>query len=308
MKTCLNCGSENPDDARYCARCRFTLDWSTTATGDPEQVLPQASGPPLEVAMGPPEVRVRPGESATFQARVANRGTGQARTTLAVAGGAAPYATVRPDHLDLAAGATGAATVAVAIPAQTAPQTIPVSLHVAQAGAAETSVAAQASLVVEAASAVTPTAGPRRGLLATLAGVAALALAAVAIGVLGLGGDGEGGDEDKGGETTAQPGGGGDGGGVDGGGTDGGGGEVRVMGRVKTPSGVCAHTEPNLDAASKIPPGGARCLGIDNGGEFEVECKEANGVLKLQAPKELVNHWITSSPQLVQLEGDPPPC
>lgn len=245
MKTCLNCSFENPNDARYCARCRFTLDWSAGETEDPTQVLPPPAGPSLEVAIGPGEARSRAGARVGFDVRVANRGEQPVHVTLQVAGWAGPHAAVQPSSLELAAGATGNAGLTVAVPADAPPQAAPVEVCATTADSAAPMIA-RAMLTIEAPARQIERSNGRRGRPLALA-VAAAAIAVAAILVVLLNG---GGDDGLKGRSVA--------------------------------SRACLHAGPDFAANPRIPDGD-HCLGPLRGEEVTVECSTGN-TLKLSGP------------------------
>ena len=275
MKECLNCKVENPDQARYCRNCGFTLDWSTTDedTGELTAALPGAT---LELALGPAEVRLRVGQQVTLQVRIRNTGGQGTHATLAIAGPAAAYSTVSPPEITLGAGATGEASVVVTIPQDVDPGTVPLQLYATQQDGGGTSVSAQSSLLIEP-----PPAAPRRERSEGRSWVLPLVLALVAVALVVVVGFV-----------------------VLSGGDDGGAGGVE--GKILARRGVCVHRTPDVDVGSRIPDGDG-CLGLDNGQTFKAEC-EQNDTVKLTAPDEVEGRFITLDQRFVRFPGGVPPC
>ena len=274
MKECLNCKVENPDGARYCRNCGFTLDWSTTDedTGEITAVLPSAT---LELAIGPAEVRLRVGQQVTLEVRIRNTGGQGTRATLAIAGPAAAYSTVSPAEVSLGPGATGEASVTVTVPQGADPGTVPLQLYATQQDGAGTSVSAQSSLMIEPPPATTPRrerTGGRRWVLPLVLALVAVALV-LAVGLVVLSDDG------------------GDGG---------------VEGKILNRSSICVHRTPDVDPSSRIPDGNG-CLGLDRGQKFRAEC-EQNDTVKLTEPDEVKGRFITLDQRFVQFPGGVPPC
>ena len=275
MKECLNCKVENPDGARYCRNCGFTLDWSTTDedTGELTAALPGAT---LELAVGPAEVRLRAGQQVTLDVRVRNTGGQGTRATLAVAGPAAGYSAVSPPELTLGPGTTGQASVTVTVPQGANPGTVPVQLYATQQDGGGTSISAQSSLLIEP-----PPAAPRRErrerrswLLPLVLALVVVALVVV-VGFVVLSGGGDGG-------------------------------AAGVEGKILAARGVCVHRTPDVDVSSRIP-GGNGCLGLDNGQKFKAEC-EQNDTVKITAPDQVKGRFITLDQRFVKFPGGVPPC
>lgn len=283
MKTCLNCKTENPDDAHYCSVCRFTLDWSTTEMEDPTRVMEAVTLPSLELALGPGQARVIAGETANFDVRLANRGHDFASVTLQVAGPAQAFARPEPATLSVAPNATATATLAVAVPPGTTPQTMAVELYATQAGAPTgASVTAQAALLIEppppppvrteGESRVRSVVRRRRSaLVPALLAVLAVVLLVVVVGVL---------TRDDG--------------------------PAYVTGTVRANGGACLHSEPNLSPESRIPPHGNPCLGPDDGGEVHIDCAESDQILHVIGPNEFSAKWIARG--LVELPEEVRDC
>jgi hypothetical protein len=282
VKPCLNCEFENPDDARYCARCRFTLDWEATEPKeegrDPTIVTAPLPVPALELALGPGQARAQPGQSVRFEARVANRGGAPARATLSVAGPTASAATVQPGTIDLPAGQTGSAAVTIAVPHGTPAQTLPVDVYATLAGAATASVAARASLQIDAPPQPSVQRRPSRrgGLIA--AAVIALLLAGGAGFVL-LTGDG----------IDVGP--------VEVGGEDG------IHG-VAVASRACLHEGPDFSSFPRIEEDG-HCKGPLQGEEVFVRC-ETEGTYQLSGPDEFDGLYADTGG--IQVDESPPAC
>lgn len=110
MRTCLNCHTENPDDARYCRSCRFALDWEPEAVPGPPDKPPTPGKPTVPVpaaltlGLDPAEARVPRAGTAQVRVRLRNEGAAPVATVLRVSGAPAAYATVDPATLELAPG------------------------------------------------------------------------------------------------------------------------------------------------------------------------------------------------------------
>lgn len=110
MKTCVHCHAENPDDARYCQRCRFALDWGPEPEPEPgpgeepTTVMDRVDGGALQVTLEPETVRLSARESAAVRVRVRHAGDGDVTAALHVSGDPAGYATIDPVTLQLRGG------------------------------------------------------------------------------------------------------------------------------------------------------------------------------------------------------------
>ncbi|HEX8743487.1 MAG TPA: hypothetical protein VF712_10160 [Thermoleophilaceae bacterium] len=278
MKTCLNCKTENPDDAKYCQSCRFTLDWEATPPQEAADITKVLPPPTLELAIGPGQARVTAGNQVAFGVRVVNRGGLPGRARLSVAGPVASYATVSPAEALVQPGTAADATLTVAVPAGVQAGTVMVDVYATEAGGSGASIAARALLTIDPPP---PPPGPRlpEGRSRRFVPVAAVA-AVVAAGGIGYSVLS---DEGVPGVDT----------GIGGG----------VSGRVRAESGLCLRDGAGGD---RLPPEegeGGSCHGLEDGTEIDVDCAEGPW-LRLNDPEG--GRFVFSGN--VELDEEPPPC
>jgi hypothetical protein len=184
VETCLACKTENPDGAKYCKACGFTLRWREE---DAPAEAPETQVMTAEIALRPSAVGVAAGSDA--EAHIA-WASGQAEWS--VLGDAASFTSV--------SAAPGGATVHFRPGPAEPPRSLPVVIHGLVRG--QSAIIVRGS--VEVVAPVAPQQAPerRRPVGAILAVLAVAALVVLAIVVL-AGGDGDGdGDGGGGGSDT----------------------------------------------------------------------------------------------------------